>query len=194
MDDEEGPEVGPGTEEDRSEEVRSALLKALAVVVVIGVVIALGTTIVVRALGLNESDSPGPVGAAPESPTKALPTTALPDPQKESEGAAPSEEPSESPSASAAPGTGDIQLDISPVKVTPGERVNLTGTYQGADSLPLEVQRFEDGNWTNFGVQATVRVGTYATYVQTRKPGEQRFRMYDPATKEGSNVVLVTIG
>ena len=50
--------------EERSAQVRSALLKALAVLVVIGVVIALGTTIVVRALGLNESDSPGPVGCS----------------------------------------------------------------------------------------------------------------------------------
>ena len=28
----------------------------------------------------------------------------------------------------------------------------------------------------------------------TGRPGEQRFRMYDPEAKEGSNVVLVTIG
>ena len=61
-------------EEDRSAQVRGALLKALAVVVVIGVVIALGTTVVVRALGLNEGDSPGPVGTASSEPDEPLPT------------------------------------------------------------------------------------------------------------------------
>jgi hypothetical protein len=192
MNDEDNPEGE--SEEERSEQVRNALLKALAVVVVIGVVIALGTTIVVRALGLDENDSSGPVGSQPDVPTKALPTTALPDPGEDGDQAEPSEEPSASPSASPNKGTGDIQLDISPIKAGPGDRVNLTGTYQGADNLSLEVQRFEDGTWRNFGVQATVRVGTYATYVQTQRPGEQRFRMFDPTTKDGSNVVLVTIG
>ena len=74
---------GDRRDEERSAQVRGALLKALAVVVVIGVVIALGTTIVVRALGLNDSDSPGPVGAAPAEPVKPLPTTALPVPGEE---------------------------------------------------------------------------------------------------------------
>ena len=47
-----------------SEQVSSVLFKALLVIVLIGVVIALGTTIVVRALGLNEgaSSRPGRVG------------------------------------------------------------------------------------------------------------------------------------
>ncbi len=73
------------------------------------------------------------------------------------------------------------------------ERVNLTGRYQGADNLTLQVQRFEDGAWSDFGVTATVRVGTYATYVQTGRVGEQRFRMRDAQADQGSNVVLVTI-
>ncbi|MCW2761468.1 MAG: hypothetical protein JWR85_1669 [Marmoricola sp.] len=186
MDDDEGPDG------DRSAQVRGALLKALAVVVVIGVVIALGTTIVVRALGLNESDSPGPIGAAPSGPVEPLPTTALPVPGEDPQDAGPTEEPSASASADA--GSGDIELEISPVNARPGERVNLTGSYRGADNLALEVQRFEDGAWQNFGVDANVRVGTYATYVMTQRTGEMRFRMYDPQSQQGSNVVLVTIG
>ena len=47
------------------------------------------------------------------------------------------------------------------------------------------MQRFEDGKWRDFGVSATVRVGTFETYVMTGQSGEQRFRMYDPATKRG---------
>jgi len=188
-------EDGEGSEDGRSAQVRGALLKALAVVVVIGVVIALGTTIVVRALGLNEGESPGPVGAAPKGPAKTLPTTALPAPKAESKDAEPTEEPSESATPDATKkGEGDIELDVSPIEAAPMERVNLTGRYKRADEVGLQVQRFEDGDWQDFGVDVTVRQGTYATYVQTGRPGEQRFRMYDPATKQGSNVVLVTIG
>ncbi len=179
-----------GPDDDRTAQVARALLKALAVVVVIGVVIALGTTVMVRALGLNENDSPGPVGVAPSGPTKPLPTTALP---------VPGDDKSPEPTKSAAPTktpdkNRDLKLDASPVKARPMERVNLTGTYKGADNLSLKVQRFENGGWSDFGVDATVRVGTYATYVQTGRAGVQRFRMYDPAAKQASNAVRVTIG
>ena len=177
--------------EDRSAQVRGALLKALAGVVVIAVVVALGTVIAVRALGLNDSDSAGPVGAGAAEPDKPLPTKALEVPGDDEETESP--EPSESASPDEAK-TGKVELKVSPVKAKPMERVNLTGTYKGADNVGLQVQRFEDGKWTDFGVDATVKVGTYATYVQTGRAGEQRFRMYDPTAKEGSNVVLVTIG
>jgi hypothetical protein len=174
------------SEQDRSAQVRGALLKAFAVVVVIGVVIALGTTIVVRALGLNEGDSPGPVGAATPAPDKPLPTKAIPQPGEKT--AKPDKKPAPQGGKS-----GRIQLAISPVLARPMERVNLTGTYKGADNVGLQVQRFEDGSWQDFGVDATVHVGTYETYIMTGHSGEQRFRMFDPERREGSNVVLVTI-
>ncbi len=176
---------------ERSAQVRAALLKAVGVVVVIGIVIALGTTLVVRALGLDEGQSAGPVGADPATPRAPLPTTALPVPGQDSAEDAPTAEPSATQDTSKRQ---DVQLDISPVKARPMERVNLTGTYQGADNVTLEVQRYTDAQWRDFGVQATVRVGTYATYIQTARTGEQRLRMYDPQAKKGSNVVLVTIG
>jgi hypothetical protein len=184
---------GGTSEEERSAQVRAALLKALAVVLVIGLVIALGTVIVVRALGLDDSDSAGPAGSAPAGPRKALPTTALPVPGEDTGEAEPTEEPS-APATRDASRKGDLELDISPIRASPMERVNLTGRYKGADNVGLQVQRFEDGTWKDFGVGATVRVGTFETYVQTGRPGEQRFRVYDPETKQGSNVVLVTIG
>jgi len=180
------------TDEERSAQVRSALFKALAVLAVIGALIFLGTTIMVHALGLNEGPTPGPVGSGSDGPTKALPSTALPVPDEKTE--EPRDEPSESPSASPAKGKlGDIELNISPVRASPGERINFTGTYKGADNLQLEIQRFDSGKWTNFGVQATVRVGTFATYIETGRTGENRFRVFDPQTQEGSNVILVTI-
>jgi hypothetical protein len=186
------------TDEERSAQVRSALFKALGVLAVIGVLIFLGTTIMVHALGLNDGSSPGPVGSGSDGPTQALPSTALPVPDEESDEPSdePSAEPSPSDSASASPGAGklgDLELNVSPIRASPQERINFTGTYKGADNLQLEIQRFDSGKWSNFGVQATVHVGTFATYIKTGRTGENRFRVFDPQTKEGSNVILVTI-
>jgi hypothetical protein len=176
-------------DDEGSEQVSSVLLKAVLVIALIGVVIALGTTIVVRALGLNEGASSGPVGSDSTEVTKPMPTTALPVPgdDKTSDDQSGDQIPPQTGKK------GRIQLDVSPVMARPNERVNLTGTYRKADNIGLQVQRFEDGKWRDFGVSATVRVGTFETYVMTGQSGEQRFRMYDPAAKEGSNVVLVTI-
>ena len=175
-------------DEERSEQVSSVLLKAVLVIALIGVVIALGTTIVVRALGLNEgASSSGPVGSS--EPTEPLPTTALPQPKKDTGS---DEEPGDIVTPKAGK-KGKIQLSVTPVMARPNERVNLTGTYRKADNVGLQVQRFVDGKWQDFGVSATVRVGTFETYVMTGQSGEHRFRMYDPAAKEGSNVILVTI-
>lgn len=182
-------------DDQRSGQVRSALFKALALVGVIAVLIALGTVLVVRALGLEGNDSAGSEtagAAAPTGPARELPTTALPVP-----GADSSEEADAEPSESAVPRKArrsELQLDVSPVRARTGERVNLTGRYRGTDNVSLEVQRFEDGEWRDFGVQAAVRVGSYGTYVMTGRSGEQRFRMWDPAARKSSNVVLVTIG
>jgi hypothetical protein len=173
-------------DEERSAQVRGALLKGLGVVVVIAVVIALGTTLLVHALGLNANDSTGPVGSSPSSPSP-LPSTALPQP---SDSSTPTASVAASPDAS---GDGDIVLEVSPVIARPMERINLTGTYKGADSVSLQVQRFDDGTWTNFNAKTTVRVGTFATYVMTGRVGENRLRVYDPQTQKGSNVILVTI-
>ena len=177
-------------DDDGSEQVSSVLMKGLLVIVLIGVVIALGTTIVVRALGLNEgASSSGPVGADSTEATEPMPTTALPVPGEDEK----SEDKFEEQVPPKSGKKGRIQLDVFPVMVRPNERVNLTGTYPKADNVGLQVQRFEEGTWRDFGVSATVRVGTFETYVMTGRSGEQRFRMYDPAAKEGSNVVLVTI-
>ena len=178
-------------DDDGSEQVSSVLVKGLLVIALIAVVIALGTTIVVRALGLNEgsSSSSDPVGADPTEVTEPMPTTALPVPDEDKTS-------DSDPGDIVAPKAGKrgrIQLDVSPVMARVNERVNLTGTYKNADNVGLQVQRFEDGKWHDFGVTATVRVGTYETYVMTGQSGEHRFRMWDPAAREGSNVVLVTI-
>ena len=175
--------------DERSEQVRSALLKAFGVFVAIAVVIALGTIFMVHALGLNQADTDGPLGAASTSSPSPLPTKALPNP---SDSASATDQPSDSPSPTDG-ASGDIQLEVSPVIASPMERVNLTGTYQGADNQLLQVQRFDDGTWSNFNAKTTVRVGTFATYIMTGRVGENRFRVFDPKANKGSNVILVTI-
>lgn len=179
-------------EDERPDQVRSALLKALAVVASIGVLIALGTTVMVQALGLDDAESPGPVGApgTATGPPAPLPTTALPVPgQSES---TPTEQPTDLVSPSA-PKSGVIQLSGSPVLARPMERVNLTGSYPGHDNVGLSVQRWEAGGWSDFGVSTTVRAGTFQTYVMTGRPGENRFRMYDREADNGSNPVVITV-
>ncbi len=180
-------------DDERSEQVRNALLKGVGVIAVIAVVIALGTVLMVNALGLNSDSSDSPVGAASTSSPSPLPTKAIPQP---SDSDTPTDEPSESPSPSDGPSdgaSGDIQLDVSPVIARPMERINLTGTYKGADNLQLQVQRFDAGAWSNFDAKTTVRVGTFATYIMTGRVGENRFRVFDPRADKGSNVILVTI-
>ena len=128
------------TDEERSDQVRNVLFKALGVLVVIGVLIFLGTTIMVHALGLNDDSSADrSVPAGPARQAVALDRAAGPGSDE------PSDEPSASDSASPNDGKrGDIELSISPIMAKPMERVNLTGTYKGADNLQLEVQRFDE--------------------------------------------------
>jgi hypothetical protein len=176
-------------DEQRSEQVRTALFKALGVFVAIAVVIALGTVFMVHALGLNQSDDDGPLGASATGSPSPLPTKALPVPSQ-------SASPSDQPSGDATPaegGDGDIELEVSPVIASPMERINLTGTYKGADNQVLQIQRYTDGTWTNFDAKTTVRVGTFATYIMTGRAGENRIRVFDPKANKGSNVILVTI-
>ena len=178
----------PTEEQARAAQLKRTLLIVLGILVVLGVVVAVGTTLMVRTLGLDENTAAGPVGSS-SGPPRALPTTALPVPGQSE---VPTDEPTDLVSPTA-PKNGTIQLNVSPVLARPMERINLTGTYAGQDNLPLKVQRFENGQWSDFGVAATVRVGTFETYVMTGREGDNRFRVFDETTNKGSNVVLVTI-
>lgn len=178
-------------EQDRSAQVRSALLKAAAVIIGIAAVIALGTTLLVRGLGLSDETDTGTPAVGKPTPVQPLPTTALPLPEKSrppSPTESVSESPSESPSANGKP-----QLAATPVIARSMERVTLSGTYPGRDAMSLQVQRFEEGRWVDFPVSAKVRVGTFDTYLMTGRAGENRFRVFDTVDKVASNPVTVTI-
>lgn len=180
--------------EDRQQEVWAAVLKIVGVALAVGVGIGLVTWVVVKSLDLS-ADS-GPVGSAGLYPTVApLPTAAL------TESAQPSPTPSDAftdfptdlPTVTGTPGDDGLTLNVSPDVVDAMERINLTGEWAGQDNVSLLVQRFEDGEWVDFGVQVQVRVGSFATYVLTGREGENRFRVYDPATGAASNEASVTV-
>jgi hypothetical protein len=175
---------GGGGEQD----VTRVVVKILAVAVGIGLVIGVCAWIMVKALGLDASQA-SDLGPGEIRPVTPLPTTALPVPSATPSGDNPGLV-TTSPSA----GNGQLYLTASPVLVKPMERINLTGQWPGHDNEGLLVQRLEGGQWTDFGVQVSVKVGTFETYVMTGRDGDQKFRVFDPATKTASNEVTVTVG
>lgn len=174
-------------EDNREDLLKQAAVKVFMVALTVAVVVAIGTWLMVKALGLSDTSSDTTIGGAIE-PVRPLPTTALPVPSESIPGA------TDSPAQPEATTTDGLALSASPLSVGPMERINLTGSWAGQDNVTLSVQRLEDGSWTDFGVQATVRVGTYETYVMTGREGENQFRVYDPTSDTASNPVTVNVG
>ena len=100
--------------------------------------------------------------------------------------------PSGSPSGAIPAGTA-ITLVASPQRVGPGEQIDLSGVYS-REGASLQVQRQQDGGWSDFPVSASVSGGTFATYIVTSQTGTAQFRVVDEATGRTSNTVTVTIG
>ena len=181
--------MGTDDETDRPQQVTGVIVKIVGVAVAIGLVIGIGAWVLVKAIGLdtNNASSTGPSSVQAITP---LPTTALPTPS--------SSVPTGGVTGLATPGasaSGDLNLTASPVFVNPMERINLTGSYPRHDNMSVAVQRFEGGRWSGFaGVDASVNLGTFQTYVMTSRAGVNRFRMFDPSTGKASNAVGVTVG
>jgi len=174
---------------ERQQQFISAALKVLVVAVAIGAAIGLGTYVVVNALGLDDTDDTSQ-NLVPTDPITPLPTTALPVPTDLPDDPTPSGLVTGSPSGAS---TGELFLAASPQFVKPMERINLTGQWPGHDAVGLMVQRREDGEWVDFGVQTHLSVGTFETYVQTGREGDNVFRVFDPNSNTASNEVTVTI-
>lgn len=180
-------------QDERRRVLVEAGLKVIGVAVAVGLVIGLGAFVMVKALGFSD-DTPSAHANSPEesaSPS-ALPTVALSSPGASEESSDPAQ--TETVSPSAAPKNKAIKLSATPVFVKPMERINITGTWRGHDNISLQVQRKENGAWTDFaGVQAQVQVGTFATYVLTSRAGDNKFRVRDPASGKVSNAVTITV-
>jgi hypothetical protein len=143
--------------------------------------------------GLGEN-----AGGPSEEPSLYIPSgepstspEAYPDPPEVTE-PTPTAEPTPTPEPSPSKPPREISLQGYPATVSPGERINLTGVFATGEGATLQVQRFE-GGWTDFPVTATVRGGTFTTYVMTSRPGLTRFRVVDTATGRASNPVRITI-
>ncbi len=177
--------------DDQRRELADALVKVVAVAVGIGAVIAIGVFVMVKALGFSDSTPAAHTNAQPTASPSALPTRAL----SPSGSPSPSAEPSATKTSKPAKSRHKIRLTATPAQVGPGQRINLTGDYPGADNVALQVQRKDSGSWVAFAdVQAQVRVGTFATYVVTSRSGGMQFRVFDPTTRAASNAVDVTVG
>ncbi|WP_148573683.1 hypothetical protein [Nocardioides caldifontis] len=87
-----------------------------------------------------------------------------------------------------------ITLSVSPQSVGPGEQITFNGVYVDGDGRTLQVQRKQDGAWTDFPVEATVTGGAFRTWIQTSQTGVSQFRVYDEEADRASNAVTVTIG
>ncbi len=87
-----------------------------------------------------------------------------------------------------------ISLTVGQTSVSPMQQVDLTGRYPGGDGAILQVQRLDGGTWVAFPVTTQVSDGSFSTYIQTGRPGPNKFRVADTAKGRVSNQVTVTIG
>ncbi|MCL8023971.1 hypothetical protein [Nocardioides bruguierae] len=172
---------------------------AVAIGLVLGVVALAGS----RVAGLGETST-----ADSTADVSAGETLYAPRPTRTSATSEPSEETSTASSGGGSQGDGGsakknnkkkqkqkrISLSASPQQVSSMERIDLTGTYKGGEGSVLQVQRLQDGSWTDFPVTAVVSGGTFSTYVQTGYAGEVKFRVLDSDSDRTSNTVTVTVG
>ncbi len=178
----------------RGHPVFSGLLALVSVAVVVGAILGLGALLGTRVLGFG--------GGGSEQGATTGASMYLPEPVPTSESAASgseSGEPVPETPASSAPDEPTteakaITLIAAPTSVGSFERINLTGSYPTGSGAILQVQRREGGQWADFSVTVGVNGDSFATYVQTSRVGENRFRVLDSDSGSASNVVIVTVG
>jgi hypothetical protein len=165
----------------------------LAVALVIGGVVSAVALGAAKVAGIGDVQSSATAKPSLYIPS-GKPTTSIdayPAPSgsaSQSTGATPSGTPTATPTRKPKP----LTL-TAPQQVGANQRITLTGAYRGHDGVRLQVQRFEDG-WVDFPVTATVRGGSYSTYITTSHTGVNRLRMADVVGATTSNVVRVTVG
>jgi hypothetical protein len=157
--------------------------------VVIGLLGGLAVLVGVKAAGIGDTTQ------ATDDPTSSA-TFRLPKPTETSTETTPEETTESSPGtepSSEAPAEG-ISLTATQQSVSPMQQIDLTGTYQAGEGAILQVQRMENGAWSDFPVTMSVSGGTFATYVQTSRTGPNEFRVVDTDSDVVSNEVTVTVG
>ena len=87
-----------------------------------------------------------------------------------------------------------ITLTAGQSSVAAMQQIDLTGRYPGGDGAILQVQRLDGKRWVDFPVTTSVSGDTFSTYIQTGRPGANKFRVSDTDAGKVSNRVSVTIG
>lgn len=178
--------------DEGGEQPRRILLAALAamaaVAVLVGAVVAVGLVMLAHAVGLSgssngQADAPLSMYIPPYQPTTTAPEPVTGSPTRRARTATPSASETAQP----------IALKVAPQNVGPGQQIFLTGSYPGGDGHTLQVQRRENGSWSDFPVVAKVTGGRFSTWIQTSRLGKNRFRLFDSAKGQASNTVVVTI-
>lgn len=177
-------------ETDKQHPVLTGLVALALVALLIGLLGGVAMLMGVKALGLDG----GSVGGSGDEGSGG--SLYLPKPTDTPTTAPPEETIEPAPQASEAPATpaAAISLSASQLSVSPMQQIDLTGTYPTGEGAILQVQRFENGGWSDFPVTASVSGRTFGTYVQTSRPGPNKFRMIDTDTGTTSNEVVVTVG
>jgi hypothetical protein len=173
---------------DEKHPVAAGLVALVTVGLLVGALLGGVTLVASRVAGLGGGDGSGAAGAGP---SLYLPTpSATGSPAAAADTAAPT-----APATTTSAAAPKISLQTGASSVAPMERIDLSGTYAGGEGAVLQVQRQDEGDtWEDFPVTAAVSGGTFSTYVQTGRPGVQRFRVRDSDSGLVSNVVSVTVG
>jgi len=169
--------------------VLTGLLALVGVAVVIGLLGGLAVLVGVKAAGIGGGSDASDDTTASATFRLPRPTdtgSSIPEPEQTSE-------PGAGESTSEAP-TEVISLAATQQSVSPMQQIDLTGTYQSGEGAILQVQRLENGDWSDFPVTMSVSGGTFATYVQTSRTGPNKFRVVDTDSDMVSNEVTVTVG
>ena len=167
---------------------------ALVVVsALLGLLVGVGTLAGSRLVGLGGStgDSTGDGGDTLYLPDVSLSKTPVSDSSSGSDGSSQPGTPTKTKKRKAKTA---ISLTAGQRSVAPMQQIDLTGTYPGGDGAILQVQRLDGGQWVAFPVTTQVSGGSFSTYIQTGRPGPNRFRVADTAKGKFSNRVTVTIG
>lgn len=87
-------------------------------------------------------------------------------------------------------------LTASPLEAQTYDRIDLTGRFPGLPAgATLQIERRQDGVWVVFPVSLSAQPdGSFATYIQTGRVGENVFRVTDTATGRSTPPVTVQIG
>jgi len=184
--------------EKEEKPILTGLVALVAVAAVVGLLLGLASLIGARVLGLSGDDSASgdstrgetlylPKPQPTESETGPLVTLAPGDPTPTDLDTGPTDPATHKPKR-------EISLSAGQTSVSSFEQIDLTGVYPLGEGAILQVQRLEDGHWSDFPVTMSVGDGTFSTYVQTSRPGVNEFRVIDTDTGTKSNSVKVRVG